>query len=65
MTNRSALISVSALETVSYPMQCVSKPLLQAPHRQLLAIYWNSTMQQNNIRSITFKARMKDILKAV
>jgi len=53
------------MEMVSYAMRRVAKPLAEAPHRQIIETYWNTAMQQNNIWSIAFKARAKEILNEV
>jgi hypothetical protein len=65
MWNRSPFMSASDLETVSYATQRVSKAFADGPHCQIIGTYWNTTMQQNNIWSIAFEARTKDILKEV
>jgi hypothetical protein len=43
----------------------IAKPLSEAPHWQIIEIYWNTAMQQNNIWSIAFEACRKEILKQV
>jgi hypothetical protein len=65
MWNRRLFISASDLETVSYAMRCVAKALAEAPHWQTIETYWNTAKQQNNIWSIAFEARTKEILKVV
>jgi hypothetical protein len=65
MWNRRRFMSASDLETVSYAMQRVAKPLAEAPHWQIMETYWNTAMQQNNIWSIAFEVRTKEILKEV
>jgi len=65
MWNRWPLMSASNLETVSYAMRRVLKALAEAPLWQIIETYWNTTMQQNNIWSIAFEARTKEILKGV
>jgi hypothetical protein len=65
MWNRRPLMSASDLETVSYATRRVAKALAEAPHWQIIETYWNTTMQQNNIWSIAFEARTKEILKEV
>jgi len=65
MWNRRPFMSATDLETVSYATQRVSKALAEDPHLQIIETYWNTAMQQNNIWSITFKARRKEILKEV
>jgi hypothetical protein len=56
-------MSASDLEMVSYATQCAVKALAEAPHRQIIEKYWNTTMQQNNIWFIAFVAWTKEILK--
>ena len=58
-------MSVSNLEMISYATRRVAKALAEAPHWQILETYWNTAMQQNNIWSIAFEARTKQILKEV
>jgi len=65
MWNRQPFMSASDLEMVSYETRCVAKALAEAPHWQIIETYWNTAMQQNNIWSIAFEARMKEILKEV
>jgi len=65
MWNRRLFLSASDLEMVSCAMRCVAKALAEAPHWQIIEMYWNTTMQQNNIWSIAFEARTKKILKEV
>jgi len=65
MWNRRSCMSASGLETVSYALRRVSKALADAPHWQVIEMYWNTAMQQNNIWSIAFEARAKEILKEV
>jgi hypothetical protein len=63
MWNRRPFMSASDLEIVSYATRRVAKALAEAPHWQIIETYWNTTMQQNNIWSIAFEARTKEILK--
>jgi len=65
MWNRRPFMSASDLETVGYAMRPVSKALAEAPHWQIIETYWNTAKQQNNIWSIAFEARTKEILKEV
>jgi hypothetical protein len=65
MWNRRPFMSASDLEMVSYATRRVAKALAEAPHWQIIETYWNTTMQQNNIWSIAFKARTKEILNEV
>jgi len=65
MWNRRPFISASDLETVSYATRLVAKTLAEAPHWQIIKRYWNTAMQRNNIWSIAFEARTKEILKEV
>jgi len=65
MWNRWLFMSESDLEMVSYATRHVAKALAEAPHWQIIEMYWNTAMQQNNIWSIAFEARTKEILKEV
>jgi hypothetical protein len=65
MWNRRPFLSANDLETVSYATRSVSKALTEGPHWQIIETYWNTAMQQNNIWSIAFEARTKEILKEV
>jgi hypothetical protein len=65
MWSRRPFLSASDLEMISYATRQVAKPLAEAPHRQIIETYWNTTMQQNNIWSIVFEARTKEFLKKV
>jgi hypothetical protein len=65
MWNRRPFMSASDLETVSYATRRIAKALVEAPHWQIIETYWNTAMQQNNIWSIAFEARTKEILKEV
>jgi len=65
MWNRRPVMSASNFETVSDAMRRVEKALAEAPHRLMIEMYCNTTMQQNNIWSIAFEARTKEILKEV
>src|SRR5882757_8348559 len=65
MWNRRPFMSASDLETVSYATRRVAKALAEAPYWQTIETYWNTAMQQNNIWSIAFEARRKEILKQV
>jgi hypothetical protein len=62
MWNRWQFMSASDLEMVSYTTRRVAKALAAAPHCQIIEMYRNTAMQQNNIRSIPFEARPKEIL---
>jgi hypothetical protein len=63
MSNRQPFTSASNLEMVSYATRRVAKALAEGPHWQIIETYWNTAMQQNNIWSIAFEARTKEILK--
>ena len=63
--NRRPFMSARDLETVSYATRRVLQALVAAPHWQIIESYWNIAMQQNNIWSIAFEARTKEILKDV
>jgi hypothetical protein len=65
MWNSWPFTSASALETVSYWMRRVWKALAEAPHWQILEMYRDTAMQQNNIWSIAFEACTKEIFKEV
>jgi len=65
MWNRRLFMSASDLEMVSYATQHIAKALAEAPHWQIIEMYWNTAMQQNNIWSIAFEARTKEILTEV
>jgi len=65
MWNRLLIMSASDLETVSYATQHISKALAEAPQWQIIETYWNTAMPQNNIWSIAFEARTKEILTEV
>jgi hypothetical protein len=58
-------MSASDSEMVSYATPCVAKALAEGPHWQIIETYWNTAMQQNNIRSIAFEARTKEIMQEV
>jgi len=62
MCNRRPFMSASDLETVSYATRRIAKASAEAPHWQKIETYWNTAMQQNNIWSIEFEARTKEIL---
>jgi len=55
-------MSGSNLEMVSYATQHVAKAVAEAPHWYTIETYWNTTMQQNNIRSMAFEACTQEIL---
>ena len=65
MWNRRPFMSASDLEMVSHATRRIAKALADAPYWQMIETYWNTAMQQNNIWSIAFKARTKEILKEV
>jgi hypothetical protein len=65
MWNRRPFVSARDMETVSYATRRVSKALAEGPHWQIIETYWNTAMQENNISSIAFVARTKEILKEV
>ena len=65
MWNRRPFMSASDLETVSYVMRRISKALAEAPQWQIIEMYWNTAVQQNNIWSIAFEVRTNEILKEV
>jgi len=53
--NRRPFMSASDTEMVSYATQRVKKALAEGPHWQLIEMYWNIAMQQNNIWYIAFE----------
>jgi len=65
MYNRRPFMSASDLEMVRYATQHVAKAFPEAPYWLIIETYWNTAMQQNNIWSIAFVARKKEILKEV
>jgi len=65
MWNRRPFMSASDWEMVSYTTQRVAKAFAEAPYWQIIEMYWNTAMQQNNIWFIAFEAHTKDILKEV
>jgi len=62
MWNRRLYLSASDVDTVRYAIGCVAKALAEAPHWKIIETYWNTAMQQNNIWSIAFEVRTKEIL---
>ena len=58
-------MNASELEMVSYSTRQIAKAVTEAPYWQIIETYWNTAMQQNNIWSIAFEARTKEILKHV
>jgi hypothetical protein len=58
-------MSADDLETVSDATRYVSTPIADARHWQIIEMYWNTAMQQNNIWHITFQACTEEILKEV
>jgi hypothetical protein len=65
MRNRRPFMSASDMDMVGYAMRRVAKALAEAPHWQIIEMYWNTAIQQNNIWSIAFEAHTKEILKEV
>jgi len=65
MWNRRPFMSATDLERVSYATRRGSTAFAEGPHWQIIETYWNTAMQQNNIWSIAFEARTKEILKKV
>jgi hypothetical protein len=57
--------SSSDLEIVWYSMRLIAKALADASHWQKIETYWNTARQQNNIWSIAYQVRKKEILKEV
>jgi hypothetical protein len=60
--NRRPVMRARDVETAT---RRLSKALAEAPHWQLIELYWNTAMQQKNIWSIAFGACTKVILKEV
>jgi hypothetical protein len=65
MWYRWPFMSATDFETVSYATQPVAKALAEATYWQIIEMYWNTAMQQNNIWSIVFEACTKEIMKEV
>jgi hypothetical protein len=65
MWNRWPFMGASDWEIVSFATRHIAKPLAVAPHRQIIEIYWNTGMQQNNIWSIPFVASTTEIFREV
>jgi len=65
MWNRRPFMSGRDLDTVSYATRRVLKALAEAPHWKIIETYWNTAMQENNIWSLEFEVRTKEILKEV
>ena len=63
MWNTRPFMSADNLEMVSYTTRPVAKALAEGPHWLIIETYWNTAIQQNNIWSIAFEARTKEILK--
>jgi hypothetical protein len=65
MWNRRLFMSASDFGMVRYATRRIGKALGEAPHWHIIETYRNTTMQQNNICSIPFEARTKEILREV
>ena len=65
MWNRRPFTCARDSQTVGYATRRISKALAEAPHWQMIDTYWNTAMLQNNIWSIAFEVRTKQILKVV
>jgi hypothetical protein len=65
MWNRRPFMSTSDMEMVSYGTCRAAKAFAETPHWQIIEMYWNTTMQQNNLCSIAFEACTKEILNEV
>jgi hypothetical protein len=63
--NRWLFMRASDLEIVCYATRRVAKALAETSYWQIIETYWNTAMQQNNIWSIPFESRTKEILKEV
>jgi len=62
MWNRQRFTSGKDLKLVSDAMWRIATALAQALHWQIIETYWNTALQENNIWSIVFEARTKEIL---
>jgi len=58
-------MSASDWEIVSYAARRVAKAFAEASHWPITETYWNTALQQNNISSVAFEARTKEILQEV
>ena len=65
MWNSRPFIRASNWQMVGYEKWRVAKAFTDAPHCQIIEKHWSTAMQQNNIWSIAFEARAKEILKNV
>jgi hypothetical protein len=65
MWNTQPFMSASNFEMVSYATRRVAKAFAEATPWQIIETYWNTAMQQNNIWSIAFEERTKEILNKV
>jgi hypothetical protein len=65
LKNRRPFMCASDLEMVSWATRRIANALADAPHWLITEMYWNTTMQQNNIWSLGFEARTKEIMEEV
>jgi len=63
--NRQRFMSASNLEMVSYTTRRVANAFAEATHWQIIEMYCNTAIQQNNIWSIAFEAHRMTILTDV
>jgi hypothetical protein len=61
--NRQPFLSACDLGMVSFVTRRSAKEIAEAPPWQIIDMYWNTTMQQNNIWSRAFEACTKEILE--
>jgi hypothetical protein len=65
MRKRQLFKSASDFEMVSDATRRVVKVLAEDAHWQIIETCWNTAMQRNNIWSIAFEVRTKEIVKEV
>jgi hypothetical protein len=65
MSKRLLFMIARDLEMVHYATRRVAQALAEAAHLQLIKMYWNTAMEQNNDWFIEFEVRRKDILNEV
>jgi hypothetical protein len=63
MWNKRPFMNANDLETVCYGTRRVAKAFTEGT--QIIEKCWNTAMQQNDIWSVAFEARAKEILKEV
>jgi hypothetical protein len=65
MWNKRPFTSANDFEMVRNSIRRAAKTLAEASHWQIIEMYRNTAMQQNNIWSIAFETCTKEILKEV